>query len=41
VQSGSTGCVDKTDGYTILPVETSTVAVKNLCRRVQSGSAGY
>jgi hypothetical protein len=30
VQSGSTGCVDKSDVYTFLPVETVAWAVKNL-----------
>jgi hypothetical protein len=30
VQSGSTGCADKTGSYTILPVKTVAVVVKNL-----------
>jgi hypothetical protein len=41
VQSGSTGYADKTGSYAILPIETVAENIKNLCRRVQSGSAGY
>jgi hypothetical protein len=41
VQNGSTGCADKTGSYTILPVKAGFKEVKNLCRRVQSGFAGY
>jgi hypothetical protein len=41
VQSGPAGYLDKSAGYTILPIKTASKAVKNLCRRVQSGFAGY
>jgi hypothetical protein len=30
VQSGSTGCADKTGSYAILPLKTATALVKNL-----------